>query len=247
MPVKSTVVTPQLPDAVFWDMDGTLVDTEHYWLAAEEKLVRSFGGDWSWQDGVQLVGSGLWNSARVLQDYGVRLGEDEIVAALTATVLSHLEREVPWRPGAVELLGVLREAGIKTALVTMSVRSLAEHVAGAIGFPAFDAMVTGDEVGEAKPHPGPYLTAADRLGVDPLRSVAIEDSIPGLTSATRAGMVTIGVPHTVALMPENGYHLLPTLTDFGLTELAELFNRPLHGPQGGVAIGTAHRADGYPS
>jgi len=230
VPVKSFVVTSQLPDAVFWDLDGTLVDTEHYWLAAEEQLVTSFGGTWNWEDALQLVGSGLWHSARILQTYGVDLSEDAIVDSLTTTVLSHLQREVPWRPGALELLAALRDAGVTTALVTMSVRSLAQHVADSIGYPAFDAIVTGDEVENAKPHPEPYLKAAALLGVDPARSVAIEDSIPGLTSATAAGMVTIGVPHNIALMPDSGYRLVPTLTGFGLSELAEVFAHPFHSP-----------------
>ena len=143
-------------------MDGTLVDTERYWMAAEEELVESFGGRWTHEDALGLVGSGLWESARVFQAAGVDLDADTIVARLTARVQEQLaEHGVPWRPGARELLEALRVASVPTALVTMSVRSMADDVVRAIPFEAFDVIVTGDAVGNAKPHPEPYLTAAD--------------------------------------------------------------------------------------
>ncbi len=89
-----------LPAAVFWDMDGTLVDTEPYWLTAETRLVESYGGVWSEADGLQLVGSSLERSAIILQSRGVALEVDEIVDLLTDRVLEQIEVAVPWRPGA---------------------------------------------------------------------------------------------------------------------------------------------------
>jgi HAD superfamily hydrolase (TIGR01509 family) len=187
-------VTIHQPAAVLWDMDGTLVDTEPYWMAAEIALVESYGGSWTHEDAIQLVGSGLWHSARVLQSRGVELTEDEIISALTDRVLEQVALRVPWRSGSLELLAELRERGIPTALVTMSIRRMAQIVADAVGFRAFEAIVAGDDVTHSKPHPEPYERAAELLGVSPRDCIAIEDSEPGVASAVAAGAVVIAVP-----------------------------------------------------
>ncbi|MDN4596118.1 HAD family hydrolase [Leifsonia virtsii] len=201
-----------LPAAVLWDMDGTLVDTEPYWMASEQELVGSFGGTWTHDDGLLLVGLGLWNSAEILRAHGVAMEADEIVQWLTDRVQRKLDEEgVPWRPGARELLEEVRGRGIPTALVTMSVRRMAEQIVAHIPFPAFDVIVSGDEVDAPKPAPEPYLKAAGLLGVDVRDAVAIEDSLVGLASAVEAGATAIGVPHIVPL-PESDEHILwPTL------------------------------------
>ncbi|WP_256922068.1 HAD family phosphatase [Leifsonia sp. NCR5] len=204
----TSLTPPSPPAAVFWDMDGTLVDTEPYWMASEVELVSSFGGVWTHEDGLQMVGLGLWNSAEILRAHGVDMPADEIVQWLTNRVQEKLDSDgVPWRPGARELLADLRERGIPTALVTMSVRRMAEQIVAHIPFEAFDVIVSGDEVTEPKPHPEPYLRAAELLGVDPVDAVAIEDSLVGLTSAVASGAATIGVPHMVAI-PESDQHTI---------------------------------------
>lgn len=190
------VVTAPLPAAVLWDMDGTIVDTEPYWMAAEVELFASFGLTWTHDDALQVVGLGLWESAALFRRHGVDLDPDEIVQRLTDRVQQLVaEQGVPWRPGARELLKALREASVPTALVTMSVRRMAEDIANAIPFDAFDLIVAGDEVTEAKPHPEPYLTAAAQLGVEIVDCVAFEDSRAGVTSAAASGAVTIGLPN----------------------------------------------------
>jgi beta-phosphoglucomutase-like phosphatase (HAD superfamily) len=104
-------------------MDGTLVDTEPLWMAAETQLVHRFGGAWTHEDAMRLVGSGLLDSARILQDAGVRMAAEDIVDHLTAEVMDAVIRDgVTARPGARELLAELKERGVKTALVTMSQR-----------------------------------------------------------------------------------------------------------------------------
>jgi HAD superfamily hydrolase (TIGR01509 family) len=188
-------------------MDGPLVDTEPYWLVAETELVASYGGVWTYEDGMQLVGSGLWHSARVFQGRGVDLTEDEIVESLTTRVLEQVAVEVPWRAGARELLTELVELGIPTALVTMSTRRMAETIAGSIGFDGFAAIVGGDDVEHSKPHPQPYLLGAEALGVSAADCVALEDSAPGVASAVAAGAVVIAVPMHIALVEHPSYDL----------------------------------------
>ena len=218
-----SVVSLAPPAAVLWDMDGTLVDTEPYWISAETALIESYGGSWSHEEAMQLVGQGLWHSARILQAKGVTLSEDEIIDLLTDRVLDQLvERGIPWRPGARELLVALRDAQIPTALVTMSIGRMAHHVAGQLGFDGFDAVVSGDDVAHSKPHPEPYLRGAEALGVDPARCIAIEDSPPGVASAAAAGMVAIGVPFLLDLTEAPADALWPTLEGRGIADLSDL-------------------------
>ena len=205
-------------------MDGTLVDTEPYWMSAESALVTSYGGTWSHEDGLQLVGSGLWHSARILQAKGVDLGEKEIIDLLTEHVTNKLVDDgIPWRPGARELLLELRDAGIKTGLVTMSLSSMAHHVADRLGFVGFDVVVGGDDVTHSKPHPEPYLTAADLLGVNIAECFALEDSEPGIASASASGAVTVGVPFMIDLAESTEYTLWPTLAGRTVADITALF------------------------
>lgn len=213
------------PAAVLWDMDGTILDSEPYWMAAETTLVEEWGGSWSHELGLTLVGLGLNNSATVLQNHRVDLPAAEIIDLLTASVMEQVAVAVPWRPGARELLLELKERNVPTALVTMSFRSLAELVAGSLGFEAFDVVVTGDEVEIPKPHPEAYLTAARSLGVLIEDCVAIEDSIPGVTSAVASGAVTISVPHLVAMPEAHTHTTWHTLAGRTANDLSSAFTK----------------------
>jgi HAD superfamily hydrolase (TIGR01509 family) len=214
------MTVPQLPSAVLWDMDGTLVDTEPFWFAAETELVGRFGGTWTHEQALSLVGSGLRDGARVLQQHGVGMTVDEIVDWQTDFVTERLVAPLPWRPGALALLAGLREAGVPTALVTMSVRRMAEAVAAALPFGGFDVVVAGDDVERPKPHPEAYLRAAELLGVDVAACVAIEDSPPGLAAAVASGAATVGVPHQATLPEGDRWRLWTTLEGRGTEDLA---------------------------
>ncbi|WP_348981078.1 HAD family hydrolase [Microcella alkalica] len=225
----------RLPAAVLWDMDGTIVDTEPYWMRAETELIESFGGSWSADDGLQLVGSGLLDAAAIIREAGVDLPLPEIVDRLTDRVMALIAQEVPWRPGARELLGELRAAGVRTALVTMSLRRMALTVADALGSDAFDLVVAGDDVTRPKPHPEPYLTAAERLGVSIRDCIAIEDSEFGLVSAVASGAATIGVPCHVTLHAAPTHELWPSLAGRTLDDLAAALERHHHRATGAPA------------
>nr|WP_281260193.1 HAD family phosphatase [Glaciihabitans tibetensis] len=211
-----------LPAAVLWDMDGTLVDTEPHWMRAETALVESFGGVWTHEDGLTLVGNGLWASAVILQARGVEMEAMDIVDWLSDRVHSEVRTDLTWRPGAQELLRELRDYGIPTALVTSSLRKLANGVVDAMGFSAFDIIVAGDDVTENKPHPEAYLRAAELLDVNIADCVAIEDSLPGVASAVSAGACTVGIPLHSPLSTGNGYHLWPTLAGRTVSDLGDL-------------------------
>ncbi len=213
-------MTELLPAAVLWDMDGTLLDTEPLWIGAERALVESFGGVWTQADGWAQVGRPMRATARTMRDRGVRLEFDEILDALNAHVMAGVAASGPWQPGARELLTALAEGGVPQALVTSSYRVLATPFAQVAG--VFDVVVAGDEVERPKPDPGPYLLAAERLGVDITRCVAVEDSESGVTAAVGSGARTIAVPAVVAAADRPGLSRVQTLVGLTVADLGRI-------------------------
>jgi HAD superfamily hydrolase (TIGR01509 family) len=229
----SGVSAGQAPDegerrvkAVLWDMDGTLVDTEPYWLDAEQQLVEAHGGTWTEQDAMALVGRDLLDSGRYIREHGgVDLPPKEIVELLLDGVVQHVRRAVPWRPGARELLAALRREGTPCALVTMSWERFVAPVLAALPHGSFDVVVTGDAVSRGKPHPEPYLHAARLLGVEPSECLAIEDSNTGARSAEAAGCLVVVVENHVRVEPGERRVFLPSLDGVGPAQLAEIAAR----------------------
>ncbi|MGV8968883.1 MAG: HAD family hydrolase [Microbacteriaceae bacterium] len=211
------------PAAVLWDMDGTIIDSEPYWMLAETELMASFGRTWSHELGLNLVGQGLDHSALILQGEGVEMAAEEIIDFLSNRVMEQISEHIPWRPGARELLDDVRRAGIPNALVTMSLRKMADLTVSSVGFDAFAAVVSGDEVENPKPHPDAYLRAAELLGVSIVDCVAIEDSVPGLASAMASGAVSIGVPHMLPLPDISGYTHWSTLANRTAQDITAVF------------------------
>ena len=224
MPNDSSAARPAngLPAAVLFDMDGTLVETEPYWMRAERELVAEHGGTWTHEDALGAVGQALLTTGTMRGDAGVPLEPAEIVTWLVDRVNEQLADAVPWRPGAPELLDELRAAGIPCAIVTMSYRSQAQ--VGADGAPAgtFAHLVTGDEVGNGKPHPEPYLVGADLFGVRPEDCVAVEDSGPGITSALASGARTLGIPAEVPVPRRPGLSRAASLKQIDLAVLRRI-------------------------
>jgi HAD superfamily hydrolase (TIGR01509 family) len=176
-------------------MDGTLVDTERYWITAENALAARYGGVWSDADALELVGNDLLESGRYMRDrMGIDVEPEQIVDELLDHVIEQVGRVVPWRAGALELLASLRGADVRCALVTMSYARFVEPILAALPPETFDAVVTGDAVDRGKPHPEPYLAAARRLGVLASECLAIEDSDTGTTSASAAGCTVLVAP-----------------------------------------------------
>ncbi len=221
--------------AVFWDMDGTLVDTEPYWMESEYQLVRAHGGSWNDEKAHLLVGQALPFSATVLQQSGVQMGVREIIDHLTGQVVAKCAERMPWRPGARELLEELHAEQVRNALVTMSFTPLARAVADALPAGQLEFTVTGDMVSAGKPDPEAYHLAFDTMAADHQgrtgaqlqrqRCIAIEDSVPGTAAAAASGLVTLAVPHYTPL-PETGqWHLLDTLDGARVTDLQQLLLR----------------------
>lgn len=212
-----------VPAAVLWDMDGTLVDSEPAWIAAEFALVERHGGTWSHDRAHAIVGSDLLVAAAYIARHGgVDLPPERIVELLLDDVVAAVARHVAWRPGARELLAGVRAAGVPCALVTMSYRRLVDAVVSTLPAGTFAAVVTGDEVARGKPDAEPYRTAAALLGVAPGECLAIEDSPTGAASARAAGVPVLAVPHVVPVGPGPGLVVLPGLDGVGTGDLPGL-------------------------
>ncbi len=205
-------------------MDGTLIDSEPFWLLSESRLAADYGTVWTEAHGHELIGKSLYDSSAIIKErLSIKdLSIQEVIDRLTDDVVSHLKSQLPWRPGALELLMAIKQAGIPTALVTMSMRRMAFAVADQIPFQAFDVVVAGDDVMRGKPDPEPYLKAAELLGVDPKHCIAFEDSRTGLASAEAAGCVAVGIPNIVPIPQAPGRILFDSLNELDLETLRGL-------------------------
>jgi len=210
-----------VPAAVLWDMDGTLIDSEPYWIAAETELCAKFGVAWTQEDGLQLVGNSLESSAEVLRERGVLMPLDDIIAYLTNRVTMQVRERAPWQQDAFDLLNLVLAAGIPCALVTMSYRQLADALLARVP-EAFAVVVTGDEVAKGKPDPEAYLVAAKRLGVDIADCVAFEDSIAGVASALASGARTVGVQRLIPIETRDGLSRVATLSGLSVADIREI-------------------------
>lgn len=220
-------MTARFPAAVLWDMDGTLVDTEPHWRDAQRALLARHGlPPLTLAEEAELVGADLEEAARAfIERFGVPLEPAALIAEVGGHVLALTRERLDWRPGARELLARLTAEGIPSALVTNSLRPLADAMVESHGGDPFAAIVTAEEVERAKPSPEPYLLAARRLGVDPADCVVIEDSPYGVEAGLAAGCAVLGVPHGTSLAPSDRYALRATLAGLEPAELGALLER----------------------
>lgn len=216
-----------MPAAVLFDMDGLLVDTEPVWTLAEIDFARELGGEFTPELKAAIVGTRMEVAVPTfLRWYGAPTDPTTVAQAsarLLARMVELFAQELVVLPGAVELLTQVRAAGVPTALVSSSYRVLVDAVLEQ-GIGPFDLTLAGDEVRHGKPDPEPYLTAADRLGVDPTRCVVLEDSPAGVASAEAAGCAVVAVPSVPGVTFAQGLRrqVVPTLEGVTVAGLAAL-------------------------
>lgn len=217
-----------IPRAVLFDLDGTFVDTEPLWMAAEQALGERYGAPWTTADSHALIGASLADVGVYIRErMGLTMTPAGIVAKILADVGADIRRRgAPWRPGAVELLHDCNRLGVRTGLVTMSYRSLTNTLVDALPGGWFDVVVAGDDVANGKPHPEPYRTAAEALGVAPVECIAVEDSPAGAESAETAGCCVVVVPNHVDVPLTPRRRALATLSGCTARDLAALVGAP---------------------
>ncbi|MDR2380337.1 MAG: HAD family phosphatase [Bifidobacteriaceae bacterium] len=188
---------------VLWDLDGTVVDSEPAWYAAEVTLVERYGGTWSKAQALALVGSDLHDTAAGLQAAGVPIETGELINLMLDLVIERVMASQPWLPGVPQALAACQAAGWSNALVSMSWRRFT-HAVAALAPGAFAVVVSGDDVVKGKPDPEAYLTGAAKLGCAPEECIAVEDSPTGAASALAAGIPTVVVPGAATVPPRPG-------------------------------------------
>ncbi|HEY3686952.1 MAG TPA: HAD family phosphatase [Streptosporangiaceae bacterium] len=215
--------TARTPAAVFFDMDGLLVDTEPVWFEVERGIVTDLGGDWSAADSAKLVGGSLKGTiAHILDVTGAAADPEWIAGRLLDGMTRRLRAGVPLQPGAKPLIAELAAAGVPLALVTSSQPQHMRAVLATVGADVFTDTVCSADVTHVKPHPEPYLTAAARLGVEPARCVVLEDSLNGTLAGEAAGCAVVTVP-SVAPVPDGpGRTVVSSLNDVDLAFLRTL-------------------------
>ena len=180
--------------AILWDHDGTLVETEPYWIAAEIELAQRFDVTWTENDALACVGSPMRESARRMQVAGVRMEIDPIVEWLVDRVCEMMdEKGTLWLPGVQELFAECAEQNIPCAVVSNAWRKVVEKTVSGLPEGAVKYILAGDEMIVAKPDPWPYAHAAEVLGVAPENCIAVEDSLAGTLSAEAAGIPVLVV------------------------------------------------------
>ena len=205
-----------LPDAVVFDNDGLLLDTESVWTRAEEDLFERRGTEFSPADKLELVGTSAEVAGRVLER---RLGEPgraaELMEELNELVVAELEHGVEAMIGARDLLQALKERGTPIGLVSNSPLIFVRRSLEIVGFADhFDVVLSAHEVAAPKPAPDPYLEACRRLGVQAGPNVvALEDSPTGVAAAVAAGLTVIGVPSVAGVALEEAHHIAASLED----------------------------------
>jgi HAD superfamily hydrolase (TIGR01509 family) len=204
------------PDAVIFDNDGLLLDTESVWTRAEQDLFERRETEFTPADKRELVGTSAEIAGRVLER---RLEEPgraaELIEELNALVVAELEHGVEAMVGATELLHALKQRGTPIGLVSNSPLVFVRRSLELVGFEdSFDVVLSAHEVEAPKPAPDPYLEACRRLGVEAGPSViALEDSPTGVAAARAAGLTVIGVPSIDGVALEEAHHLAESLLD----------------------------------
>jgi HAD superfamily hydrolase (TIGR01509 family) len=215
--------------AVLWDMDGTLIDSEKLWDISLAALYAELGGELRPEVRAAMVGSSSENTIRIIYtDLGL---EHDVVAMAESNRWLHdytaelFDGGLPWCEGARELLEALAAEGTAMALVTNTQRELTDRALNSIGRHYFSVTVCGDEVARGKPAPDPYLRAAELLDLSASACLAVEDSVTGTTAAESAGCPVLVVPNDVAVPRGPRRRHVSSLAELNVTGLRNIYSQ----------------------
>lgn len=209
------------------DMDGTIVNSEPYWIASEREVVQAHGRVWSERDGKQLVGKAIVRASQIMIDQtGMEATAEEVSAQIIATMQSHYRQNgVPWIDGVVPVLKEFANAQIPVCIVSSSPNCLVSTVAENAPAGCISATVAGDEVDNPKPSPDPYLRAAEKLGVDIRKCLVVEDSNSGLQAGIASGTAVVAVQGVAPVEDYPTVYHLHSLAELTVGKAVELVER----------------------
>ena len=218
-------------EAVVFDLDGVIVDSEHLWDEVREELARKRGGRWHDRAQTDMMGMSAPEWSRYMHDViGLSESPEEIDRLVVEGMLARYAEQLPLIDGAVDAVLRLAES-YRLALASSSNRSVIDAVLDAAGLTSsFEATVSSEEVARGKPAPDVFLEAARRLGVAPDSCAAVEDSGNGIRSAHAAGMRVVGIPNRRYPPPRDAL----ALADVVLESIDELEGDLAGHEQGGL-------------
>ena len=210
-------------DAVFFDMDGLMVDSEPEWLLSEIEVTAPFGYRWQDEDQVACLGGPLSKVGQYMFD---KCGQVQSPQFFTQTLIdaqvARMRGNTPTMPGAIELVRELQSHGVKTALVSASPRNIVDAVLDNLGHDLFPFSISSDDVTNTKPDPEAYVKAATMSGSDISNCLVFEDSLTGMSAAIASGAYLVGVPHLVSIAESSRVRVIKSLEQLSYSKLAEL-------------------------
>ena len=211
-----------LPQGIFFDMDGLLVDTEPYWLQTERELMAEFGVHWQSEDQLFCLGGPMEKVGRYMSDLAESKQSPEWFASELIDRMAEKFTLISPMPGISELLSEISKIHIPAALVSASPRRLVDAVLASIPNHPFALSISADDVVRGKPHPDPYLKAAELLNVKIEHSIILEDSPTGVTAARASGAWVVAVPHIAPIAPAERSVVIETLAGESVASLWNL-------------------------
>ncbi|MGI9195383.1 MAG: HAD family hydrolase [Candidatus Nanopelagicus sp.] len=206
--------------AILFDMDGTLIDSEPLWFAAEVQVMAELGADWKPSDQINCLGGPMERTERYMQELTGNVKPIGYFSERLDLVMEQkLASDLSFMPNALELISECTEAGIPLALVTASTGRQMRSVLTRFPSNTFKATISRDDVKNSKPFPDPYLLAAETIGVDIKKCLVFEDSLTGVESGLRAGAQVIGIPHLVEMQPHSNLRLINSLSEVDLVQI----------------------------
>ena len=210
-------------DAVFFDMDGLLVDSEPEWLLSEIEVTAPYGYTWLPEDQVACLGGPLTRVGQYMFDKcGQQQSPEYFTQTLIDTQVARMRGNTPTMPGAISLLKELQRNGVKTALVSASPRIIVDAVLDNVGHDLFPFSISSDDVTNTKPNPECYVKAAQICGVEISNCLVFEDSLTGMNAAIASGAYLVGVPHLVSIQESEKVRVIKSLEQLSFAKLAEL-------------------------
>ena len=212
-------------DAVFFDMDGLMVDSEPEWFQSEIEVTKPFGYTWVESDQIACLGGPLSRVGQYMYD---KCGQVQSPSFFTQELIrvqaQKMRGNTPTMPGAVELVRNLQSHGVKTALVSASPRNIVDAVLDNLGHDLFPFSISSDDVANTKPHPDCYLKAADISQSEITNCLVFEDSLTGMNAATASGAYLIAVPHLVSIEESSRVRVIKSLKQLDFQKLQQLHN-----------------------
>ena len=207
--------------AVFFDMDGLLIDSEPLWLISETQMMAEYGYQWQESDQAACLGGPLDRVGNYMSALigGKRNGES-LTTEIIERMVEKFQGELPFMPGAIELITDLQAHGVELTLVSASPRSLVDAALSNFAVSPFAKSISSNDVKVSKPDPEGYLLAAASGGHDISNCLILEDSLTGVTAAKASGAWVLAVPHLVPIEKSARVDVTTSLANWSYEKLA---------------------------